>query len=310
LKLLIAEDDLTSRSMLLALTRKWGFEAVAVENGEDAWTKLQEPDAPRLLLIDWMMPILDGIALCQRIQEQETSNPPYIILLTAKNQTTDIVSGLEAGANDYIAKPFDNAELQARLQVGQRMLELQTELNDAKTLLTHQALHDPLTGVLNRGAIMDILEKEVAKSEREDKTFCIAMLDLDHFKQINDNYGHLGGDEVLMGFVDRIQNILRPYDHLGRFGGEEFLVLAYCEGNDGADLFQRLCAAIAKSPFNFQGTMIEATVSIGGISLENQASSSELLAQADDALYKAKEDGRNQVVWYSKEMSGEFAGNA
>lgn len=310
MKLLIAEDDLTSRSMLVALTRKWGYQSIGVEDGGEAWKIIQEPDAPRLLIVDWMMPEMDGLTLCRHIRDLNNSDPPYIILLTAKSQTADIVSGLEAGANDYIAKPFDNSELQARLRVGQRMLELQEELNDAKTKLTHQALHDPLTGVLNRGAIMDILEKEIAKCTRENKSFCVAMLDLDHFKQVNDTYGHLAGDEVLLGFVERVQNILRPYDHFGRFGGEEFLLIGYCDSKNGNILLERLRSAIEDLPFKYEGQSIKATVSIGSIDFNEHKSSTELLAQADDALYKAKEDGRNRVVWYSENISSNITGQA
>ena len=135
MKLLIAEDDLTSLTMLAAITGKWGYEPVAVENGEAAWQALQEPDAPSLLLIDWEMPKLDGLSLCHRIRQQAYGKPPYIILLTARSETDDVVTGLQAGANDYIAKPYANAELQARLQVGQQMLELQGKLNQAREIL-------------------------------------------------------------------------------------------------------------------------------------------------------------------------------
>lgn len=135
MKLLIAEDDLTSRTILMAVTRKWGFDPVAAEDGEAAWQVMQGEQAPRLLLIDWMMPKLDGLTLCERIRRQQSSDPPFIILLSARSETVDIVAGLEAGANEYIAKPFENAELQARLRVGQRVLDLQDELRRANDIL-------------------------------------------------------------------------------------------------------------------------------------------------------------------------------
>ncbi|MFW5444265.1 MAG: PP2C family protein-serine/threonine phosphatase [Methylococcaceae bacterium] len=138
MKLLIADDDLTSRVMLTAVTRKWGYESIAVEDGEFAWQALQKPDAPLLLLIDWEMPRLDGLALCLRIRQQITKNPPYIILLTSRGDTDDVVAGLEAGANNYIVKPFSNAELRARLQVGQRLLDLQDELKRTQEQLTFE----------------------------------------------------------------------------------------------------------------------------------------------------------------------------
>jgi CheY-like chemotaxis protein len=138
MKLLVADDDLTSRTMLAAVARKWGYESIAAEDGEEAWQVLQQPDAPLLLLIDWEMPRLDGLGLCQRIRQIDTKNPPFIILLTSRSETDDVVAGLEAGANDYIVKPFANAELQARLQVGQRMLVLQDELKKAQDILAHE----------------------------------------------------------------------------------------------------------------------------------------------------------------------------
>ena len=157
MKLLIAEDDLTSRTMLATVTRKWGYEPVAVEDGEAAWQVLQEPDSPRLLLIDREMPQLDGLGLCQRIRRQAGNNPPFIIVLTARSETDDIVAGLQAGANDYIAKPFAIAELQARLQVGQRMLDLQRELNQTREVLTHE-----------REVVEDIILKMRASKRFED----------------------------------------------------------------------------------------------------------------------------------------------
>jgi CheY-like chemotaxis protein len=138
MKLLIADDDLTSRIMLAAITKKWGYEPMVAEDGEQAWQVLQESDAPSLLLIDWEMPKLDGLGLCQRIRQQASNNPPFIILLTSRSETHDVVAGLEAGANDYIIKPFANAELKARLQVGQRMLELQNQLKKTQDVLTFE----------------------------------------------------------------------------------------------------------------------------------------------------------------------------
>ncbi len=204
MKLLIAEDDLTSRTVLTAVAGKWGFETIAVEDGEAAWDVLQADEPPRLLLLDWEMPRLDGLALCERIRNRESSNPPYIILLTARTETDDIVAGLEAGANDYISKPFVNSELQARLQVGRRMLNLQAELINAKEAMAFQATHDALTGLLNRGAIMEALDVEMARAQRQDQTLCIGLCDIDHFKRVNDTHGHLAGDAVLREVTQRL----------------------------------------------------------------------------------------------------------
>ncbi|MCK5715492.1 MAG: response regulator, partial [Nitrosomonadaceae bacterium] len=175
MKLLIADDDLTSRTLLESLALKWGYTPVLVEDGEAAWQVLQQENPPRLLLIDWEMPRLNGLSLCQRIRRQSSSDPAYIILLTARNEILDIVIGLEAGANEYITKPFNKIELQSRLQVGNRMLHLQAELNQAKEILAFQASHDVLTELLNRRAIMDALDKEIARAQRQPQTLCVAL---------------------------------------------------------------------------------------------------------------------------------------
>ena len=137
MKVLISEDDFTSRIILTAVTKKWGYEPVEAEDGEIAWETLQEKDPPRLMLIDWEMPNLNGLDLCRKIRQVETQDPPFIILLTANSETGDIVKGLESGSNDYVVKSFQNAELQARLQVGMRMLDLQTRLKRANEILSY-----------------------------------------------------------------------------------------------------------------------------------------------------------------------------
>jgi two-component system cell cycle response regulator len=300
MKILIAEDDLTSRTLLSAVAGKWGYEPIAVADGESAWAALQAPNAPRLLLLDWEMPKLDGLALCQRIRQQASSNPPFIILLTARNETVDVVTGLDIGANDYITKPFENAELQARLRVGTRMLELQTELNQAKEALAFQASHDFLTGMLNRGAIMHLLEQEIARAQRQSHPLCIGLCDIDHFKQINDNHGHAIGDAVLREVARRMADSLRPYDQAGRYGGEEFLFFMAADEEQGRSMFERLRRAIADTPFELEGSRLSITLS-SGVSVfqppEDARGASALLAAADAALYQAKSAGRNRTLF-------------
>jgi two-component system cell cycle response regulator len=299
MKLLIAEDDLTSRTMLELITRRWGYQVEAVADGEQAWEALQRPDPPRLLLLDWMMPRLDGISLCQRIRATESSDPPFIILLTARTETADIVAGLEAGANDYVAKPFANAELQARLKVGQRMLDLQGELNSAQQALAYQASHDALTGLLNRCAIMQALGREMARSARKLDPLCIALCDIDHFKRINDSFGHLAGDEVLREVTRRLQSVLRPYDEVGRYGGEEFLFLLGPGGQEPGLLFERLRAVVGDRPISIAGQDLTVTISCGVVLYrppDDRRVAAELLSEADRLLYCAKEQGRNRVL--------------
>jgi diguanylate cyclase (GGDEF)-like protein len=298
MKILIAEDDLTSRSILTAILKKWGFDPVVTEDGGKAWEVLQQPDAPRLILLDWNMPAMDGVEICRRLREIVSSNPPYVILLTARDEKGDIVQGLEAGANDYVAKPYDSRELQARIGVGQRMLEMQANLLEARDALEHQAMHDFLTGVFNRRAIRDRLKQEMARAGREKENLSIGMLDIDHFKNINDTYGHQAGDEALIAFTRRIQDGLREYDCLGRYGGEEFLVIApRSGGSPGESLYERLRARIAGAAIATNAGSISLTVSIGVAPGKGQSNVDALLAAADAALYQAKAEGRNRVVY-------------
>ncbi len=302
MKILIAEDDPTSRMILTAVASEWGYETLAVEDGAEALEVLQAEEPPRLLLIDWEMPKLNGLALCKHIRETGTSNPPYIILLTARTGTDDIVEGLKSGANDYISKPFENAELQARLQVGRRMLDLQDELNHAKEAMAFLANYDELTGLMNRRAIMKTLAQEIERSKRNLQPVYICMCDIDHFKNINDTHGHVAGDAVLKEIAQRFNTSLRPYDQCGRYGGEEFLIIINSEEDHVQKLFERLRQAIADTPFMHEQTAINVTISCG-VALysppTDERNSTQLLTHADTALYEAKNTGRNRTVFNS-----------
>jgi two-component system cell cycle response regulator len=299
MKLLIAEDDLTSRTILTAVVSKWGYEPIAVEDGSAALQIMQAENPPRILLVDWEMPEISGLALCKEIREQESSDPPYIVLLTSRNSTDDIVAGLESGANDYICKPFQNAELNARLQVGKRMLGLQQELNNAKEEMAFQASHDALTGLFNRRAVMAAMEREIERTKRNAQPLYICMCDIDHFKSINDTYGHLAGDAVIKEVANRFNATLRPYDLVGRYGGEEFLILVNSDESHVEDLFERIRKAIATEAFVYEQTPIQVTISCGVTKYApptDNRDETALLAAADAELYKAKESGRNKTI--------------
>ncbi|HSO46586.1 MAG TPA: diguanylate cyclase, partial [Rhizobiaceae bacterium] len=300
MNILIAEDDVTSRAMLAAVLKKWGVDPVVTEDGEAAWQAMQTPDAPQLVIVDWNMPKMDGMEFCRRVRQEQTSNPPYIVLLTSRGEMRDIVQGLDAGASDYITKPYHVEELQARLRVGRRMLDLQAELNKARNLFEHQALHDELTGVLNRRAIVEVLNKEVRRTDRSEKGLSIGLLDIDHFKAINDTFGHQAGDEVLVGFTRRLQQNLREYDHVGRYGGEEFLIVAPEDGGGPeTGLYERLRAAVAQEPIPTSAGAISVTVSIGVAAAGGTQTLESVLAAADAAMYEAKCAGRNRVAYSS-----------
>ncbi len=298
MRILIAEDDFTSRSILVAILKKWSYELLVTKDGLAAWEALSSPDAPRLALLDWDMPGLNGLEVCRRIREKETPNPPYIILLTGRGEKGDIVRGLETGANDYVAKPYDSAELQARIRVGERMLEMQDKLLEARDAMERLAMHDPLTGVFNRRAILDRLAQEISRAKRDGAALSIGMFDLDHFKKINDAFGHQAGDDVLVAFVERVQAGLRGHDCVGRYGGEEFLVIAPgSEGRTDEGLYERLGAAVAGAPIPTKEGEVSLTVSIGVASGKGCGTVDELLAAADAALYEAKASGRNRVAF-------------
>lgn len=296
MKILIADDDPTARQMLGAVSRRWGYEPCVVRDGDEAWAALQEPDAPRLILLDWMMPGMNGPTLCARLRETETLDPPYIIMLTARDATDDLVCGLDAGANDYIAKPYETDELQSRLKVGKRMLGLQEELNEAREALAYQASHDPLTGVFNRRAVLEALSAELCRAARQGSSVAVGLCDLDHFKRVNDTYGHAVGDDVLNAFARIVQSNLRPYDVIGRYGGEEFLLLATEESGAGSEeLWERICACVAKELHINEDPKLRVTVSIGVARTGLGGESDDLLLGADKALYVAKAKGRNRV---------------
>lgn len=296
MRVLMAEDDLTSRTILRAMLSRWGFEPVPVNDGHAAWAVLRRPDAPRLVILDWNMPGMDGLEVCRRVREAEVSDPPYIIILTSEGEKRSIVTGLEAGANDYITKPYDAEELRARIKVGERMLDLQADLNAAKSALAHEATHDALTGVLNRRAVLGCLEKELARARRQETPVSVAICDIDHFKRVNDRYGHQVGDQVLCGFSAVLESGIRAYDVLGRYGGEEFVIVAPGARDASEEpLYERLCARVAATPIATRAGEVAITVSIGVATATGDGTVDKMLEAADSALYRAKEEGRNRV---------------
>jgi len=296
MRIFLAEDDRTSRSILTAILKKWGYDPVVAADGAAAWDILRQPDAPRLVLLDWNMPEMDGLEVCRLIRKGESSNPPYVIMLTGKGEKSDIVQGLDAGANDYICKPYDNEELLARIRVGRRMVELQAALVEARDAMEHQARHDALTGIFNRRAILETLEREISRARREGGKVSVGMLDIDHFKKINDTYGHQVGDEVLVGFVRIVQRSLREYDYTGRYGGEEFLIIATGPKEVSFEgLYERLRCQVADTSLETTAGPVTITVSIGTVAGSGTSTTDEMLHMADLALYRAKAEGRNCV---------------
>lgn len=296
---LIAEDDPIFRRILQSWLKKWNYRVTAVENGLDAWSVLQEKDSPQMVILDWMMPGMDGIELCRRVRGLKVTPYHYVLLLTAKDDKNDVVTGLDAGADDYLTKPFDVDELRARVRAGKRILELQDALLRAQDALHFEAAHDRLTGIWNRGAILDLLIREVERRHRSHEPLGLIMVDVDHFKKINDKHGHLVGDEVLRQVALRLAAVLRSYDSVGRYGGEEFLILLPgCHASDLVASAERLRQCISNLPIETGAGQIPVTLSLGVSSVDGHESPDceTFLRAADAALYRAKHEGRNRVA--------------
>ncbi|PYQ19438.1 MAG: diguanylate cyclase response regulator [Acidobacteria bacterium] len=299
MKILLAEDARFARHLLQGALAGWGYEVILAEDGEQAWQALQGSEAPSIALLDWVMPGLDGLEVCRRVRQAGREPYVYIILLTGRDRPQDVVEGLAAGADDYLRKPFDNLELEARIRTGRRIVELQVELIAAREALREQATTDPLTGLANRRTILETLGKELERSRRSAAACSMIFLDFDHFKQINDTYGHAGGDSVLRQAAAAMRAILRPYDLLGRYGGEEFVaVLPGCDAAGARAAAERLRERIAATAIPVGKTSLRVTCSLG-VAVADARTGWErdgVLSAADAALYRAKRAGRDRVV--------------
>jgi len=297
MRILVADDDAVARRLLETLLHKWGYDVTAVGNGAEALAALRADEPPPLAVLDWMMPEVDGIEVCRKVRKRTGEPYIYIFLLTAKSGRNDIIQGLEAGADDYLTKPFDQAELQVRLRTATRLLDLQDALIAARERLREQATHDSLTGLWNRSVIMEELSHELARAERHKTATTVIMADLDHFKLINDVYGHLGGDEVLRQMAQRMRASARQYDSVGRYGGEEFLIIApQCHTDGARRLAEAVRRKIVETPVAFGDRPIDVTISLGAAVVPaGHWDTGFVVHIADDALYRAKNKGRNRA---------------
>ncbi|MBN1222824.1 MAG: diguanylate cyclase [Candidatus Aminicenantes bacterium] len=298
IKVLIAEDDKTCSTMLEQNLNKWGYDVLKAEDGKKAWKVIQEKEV-QIVILDWIMPKMDGLELSKKIRGQKRNTYIYIIMLTIKDQQKDIRTGFASGVDDYITKPFDIHELRARLQTGKRIIGLQEQLLDSQKKLHEIATHDTLTNLLNRYEILNVLQDEFHRSVREQKPISTIMLDIDFFKNINDAYGHDVGDEVLVEVALRLKKILRRYDKVGRYGGDEYLVvLPNCSMRDATRIAERLRRAVSHEKTETAAGKIHVTISVGCASSENESMQNieNLVKSSDKAMYHAKNMGRNCVV--------------
>ncbi len=299
MKILLAEDSAVYRHLISGHLREWGFDLVIAKDGGEAWNLLQQSEAPTLVLLDWVLPEVDGIELCRRIRRAAVSGGyTYMVLLTGKDGKNDLLEGMEAGADDYLVKPFEPLELKARLLAGERILNLQRELVEARESLRMAATYDFLTRLLNRGEIMALLDRELIRGKRESNPVGIILADIDHFKNVNDSFGHLVGDAVLTEVAKRLKSDLRAYDGAGRYGGEEFLlILPGCDLATTIRRAEEIRRLVTAQPMMMGKETKRVTISMGATVAESdrKASVETLLREADTALYSAKANGRDRV---------------
>ena len=298
MKILIADDEALSRRLLEKTLERAGYEVVAVENGRAAVRQLCQADGPRLALLDWVMPELDGPGVCREVRRQQDESYVYMVLLTSKESKEDIVAGLESGADDYLTKPFNVDELKARLRTGERILHLEGRLVEAREMMRFKATHDALTSIWNRGVIMDLLGRELMRSQRESGCTIVLLGDVDHFKSVNDTHGHLVGDEVLQEIARRLLLSIRSYDFVGRYGGEEFLlVLNNCKPQFAEARAEDIRKIVSSRPIQTLAGPLNITMSFGLLLSDEWGVRpvEELMHEVDAALYAAKAGGRNCV---------------
>lgn len=297
-RILVADDHPSTLEHLADVLGDWGYEVIKAEDGEKAWEILQREDAPRIVLLDRQMPGLDGLEIVRRVRQQAQEPYIYVLLLTVYDQENQLVAGLQAGADDYIVKPFRAHELQARIEAGRRILEMQEELLVTRDRLHSQSTTDPITGLWNRGAILDILDKELARATRDGTSVGLVMIDLDNFKQTNEGYGRRAGDEVLLECGQRMRGCVRTYDATGRYGDDQFLsVHPRCSLDETVMLGERLRREIAKQHVMLGDAPLWMTASAGVVCSDvfPQASAQELIDLAGKALKEAKRGGRNRL---------------
>ena len=307
LKILLVEDSAIDRHVITQHLKSWGFKVSVATSGTRARKILEGRDAPRLVLLDWMLPDMDGVQLCRDLRNRGANEPyVYVVMVTAKEKKNDLLKAMEAGADDYLVKPVDGTELKARLLAGRRIVDLHEQLLLAGEFLRFAATHDPLTGLWNRGEILSFLRRELVRADRERRPLAVVIVDVDHFKKLNDTFGHLAGDSVLKEIGKRLQSGVRVYDGIGRYGGEEFLlVLPGCDLKPATGRAESLRSLVSERPITASSAEVTVTVSLGvTVTLcSSDGNLEEVLQRADAALYDAKARGRNRIETVSKASS-------
>ncbi len=298
MRILVVDDDPLTLHLVVYRLRQWGHDVISCIDGDSAWKVLERGSVPNVAIVDWIMPGLNGPELCQKIRGRTDCPYVYIVMLTGRKNLEDLIAGLDAGADDYLTKPFLLEELDARLRAGKRIVDLQNELISARETLRIQAMQDPLTQILNHGAIVDTLLREIDRAHREEQPLSLILADLDGFKNVNDSYGHVAGDHVLVEVARRMRFCLRSYDAIGRYGGEEFLmVLPNSDAAQAVRLAERIRVAVSQKPFRVHNADLTVTVSQGVTTWTDPCPIpiEQLIQSADGVLYLVKNSGRNGV---------------
>ena len=310
MRILVADDDPLTLHMVVYRLRQWGHDVISCTDGDSAWKVLEQGLVPNVAILDWIMPGINGPELCRKIRGRKDCPYVYIVMLTGRNNPEDLIAGLDAGADDYLTKPFHLGELDARLRAGKRIVDLQNELISARETLRIQTRQDPLTQILNHGAIVDTLRREIDRTHREHQPLSLILADLDGFKNVNDSYGHVAGDYVLVEVARRMRLCLRSYDAIGRYGGEEFLmVLPNTEAAQAVRLAERVRVAVSQEPFRVHDVDLTVTVSQGVTTWTDPCpiASERLIQSADGVLYLVKNSGRNGVEFARFHMHADDA---
>ncbi|MBI5062985.1 MAG: diguanylate cyclase [Desulfatitalea sp.] len=300
--ILVVDDDIVSRSVVQKYLLKAGFEVLCAGNGKEAMAKFSQQFCP-IVLTDWMMPEITGPQLCRMIRETKTDGYVFIILITSRDSKTDIVSGLEAGADDYLTKPIHQAELIARINTGIRILTLEQSLKSANDEIRVLSITDPLTGCFNRLYLGEQFPQEFTRSQRYKHPLAVMLVDLDHFKKVNDTYGHQAGDLVLKSIAKCILGQIREkVDWTVRYGGEEFLIILPETDCAGArTMAERVRRAVSNLTIQSADTQIQITASFGGACVSFRQKDGpvitmeDLIKKADEQLYRSKREGRDRV---------------
>ncbi len=290
MKILIAEDDPISRRLLESQLIRWNYEVVITSDGKAALETLQSEDPPSIAILDWMMPEMDGVKVCQEIRKQEKEHYTYVLLLTARGRKEDLIEGLEAGADDYVIKPFNAHELDMRIKAGKRIIELEKKLR----ILT---IKDDLTNLYNRRGLIELSKQQMKIAKRQKIPVSLLFADIDNFKKINDTFGHKEGDSILIETARILNETYRETDIITRIGGDEFAVLLIGASEKDVDVIKnRLQENIDESNKKNNKHKLSLSIGIATSHPELINDIEHLLTQADKLMYEQKNSKKMSLL--------------